>query len=259
MRTHVLIVEDEGIIAEVMRDMVERAGHTVATVVDSSDKAIDAARFHKPGLILLDIRIKGELDGIETAFWIKESLDVPIVFITAHSDRTTVERAMAARPFAYLVKPVREAELVAAIQTSLVQHALEKSLRSGAEQIREILDHTDDLVIRVSVNGRVVAANLACLERLGMSPAQLCRLRLEDLIPHSDHDTLATAIEKASLGEKSRAFLTLLSQSGVEIPVEGVFGRRLLDDKFDGIWAVFHRAEAAESRPFEGIPMFESI
>ena len=116
---NILIVEDESIVALDIKDKVERLGYNVLAVVSSGEKAIEEVKKVQPELVLMDIVLKGEIDGIETARQIREHFDIPIIYLTAHSDTQTLTRAKITGPFGYLVKPFVDSELRKAIETVL--------------------------------------------------------------------------------------------------------------------------------------------
>src|SRR5262245_897767 len=107
----ILIAEDELLIAEELRERLERMGFTVAGVADSGESAIARAEETLPDLVLMDIQLKGEVDGIAAAASIRERLHIPTVYLTALSDDVTVERTKHTHPVGYLLKPVAEREL----------------------------------------------------------------------------------------------------------------------------------------------------
>ena len=116
---NILIVEDESIVALDIQDKVERLGYGVLAIVSSGEKAIEEVEKSQPDLVLIDIVLKGEIDGIETAERIRENFDIPIIYLTAHSDNQTLKRAKITGPFGYLVKPFVDSELRGAIETVL--------------------------------------------------------------------------------------------------------------------------------------------
>jgi len=125
-RVRLLIVEDEYILASNLQESLETFGYTVLDIVDSGKAAIQAAIALRPNIILMDIRIRGELDGIQTAEQIWHELQIPIIYVTGHSDQSTVERATLTFPFGYVLKPIREKELYVAIQTALSRYEREQ-------------------------------------------------------------------------------------------------------------------------------------
>lgn len=115
----VLIVEDEVITAMATGAMLKRLGHVVAASVTSGEAALEAFRRQHPDLVLMDIRLDGELDGIETARAIRSQSDVPVVFVTAFVDARTRDRAAETKPFAFMPKPLDEFELHALLDRVL--------------------------------------------------------------------------------------------------------------------------------------------
>jgi CheY-like chemotaxis protein len=124
----ILVVEDEAIIAADIQGTLESLGYRVPRVVASGADALAALDNLRPDLVLMDIRIQGDIDGIETARRIKARRDVPIVFLTSHSDQATLQRAKEAGPRAYLLKPFDEKDLRATIEVTLHTHELEQRL-----------------------------------------------------------------------------------------------------------------------------------
>jgi len=118
----ILIVEDEFVVACDLCDTLEDLGYAVVDVVASGEEAIARARSARPSAILMDIRLAGEMDGIQAAARIRSEQDVPIVFLSAHSSEDTLRRATATDPFGYLVKPFKAPELRCAIQVALNKH-----------------------------------------------------------------------------------------------------------------------------------------
>lgn len=112
----VLIVEDEAITAMATGAMLKRLGHVVAASVASGEEAVEEARRHTLDLVLMDIRLEGAMDGIETARAIRENSDVPVVFVTAYVDDQTRGRAAATGAFAFLSKPLDEYDLDALLE-----------------------------------------------------------------------------------------------------------------------------------------------
>ncbi|WP_421908967.1 response regulator [Methanolacinia petrolearia] len=125
-KKRILVVEDEGIVAMTLEDSLLNLGYEVAGTADDSRSAIELAEKEKPDLILMDIRLRGDIDGIETVERINEKMDVPVIFLTAHSDEETLSRMLKTRPYGFLVKPFREKELYANIEAAIARHRLSK-------------------------------------------------------------------------------------------------------------------------------------
>ncbi|MBD2410093.1 hybrid sensor histidine kinase/response regulator [Nostoc calcicola FACHB-389] len=126
----VLIVEDEYILAINLQESLESLGYIVSDIADSAEGAIARATKLRPNLILMDIRLRGGMDGIQAAEQIWHNLQIPVIYLTGHSDKSTVERATLTSPFGYILKPIREQELYVAIQTALNRYNREQFLSS---------------------------------------------------------------------------------------------------------------------------------
>ncbi|MEH1918517.1 hybrid sensor histidine kinase/response regulator [Nostoc sp.] len=126
----VLVVEDEYILAINLQETLESLGYVVLDIADSAEEAIAKATELRPNLILMDIRLRGEMDGIQAAEQIWHHLEIPIIYVTGHSDKSTVERATLTSPFGYILKPIKDQELYVAIQTALNRYDREQFLSS---------------------------------------------------------------------------------------------------------------------------------
>jgi DNA-binding response OmpR family regulator len=125
----VLIVEDETLIAEELRERLSRFGYSVIAAVDTADEGIAIAIRERPDLVLMDIRLRGEKDGVQAAQEIRQQMDVPIVYVTAYSDRLTVERVRQTEHDAYLLKPFHRRELKSTIEVAMQRHAIRAQQR----------------------------------------------------------------------------------------------------------------------------------
>lgn len=129
VRRGVLVVEDEAIVAEAIREVLSKLGYPVSGVVHSGEAAVRHAREHQPDLVLMDVRLHGALGGIEAARAIRDHVATPVVFLTASSDSDTLRRATETDPSGFLIKPVRDEELRSAIEVALAKHRVEMRLR----------------------------------------------------------------------------------------------------------------------------------
>lgn len=130
----VLVVEDENIVAMGIKHKLENMGYTVVDMVSSGENAVSAALKHDPDIILMDIVIKGDMDGIEAAKAIHEYNDVPIIYLTAYADDEMLMRARVTQPYGYIIKPFKSTELNANIQMALYKH---KNARKEKEMIKK--------------------------------------------------------------------------------------------------------------------------
>ncbi len=132
----IAVVEDEIIIAADIRNILLKEGYDDAAILHSGEEAVEKIPEMKPDLVLMDIILGGTIDGIEASLRIREKIDVPIVFLTAHSYQKTLDRAKQTGPHGYILKPVNRNEIISTIETVLYRHNLEKRLREREEALR---------------------------------------------------------------------------------------------------------------------------
>src|SRR6056297_3741618 len=130
----ILLVEDESIVAMDMERRLSGLGYTVIEHVLSGEAAVRKAKNENPDLILMDIHLKGEMDGIEAAEHIKNELGTPVIYITAYSDETTLARAKVTEPYGYILKPFQEREIYSTIEMALYKYEIEQELVTAKEK-----------------------------------------------------------------------------------------------------------------------------
>lgn len=157
--TRILVVEDEAIVALDIRQRLEKMGYVVVATAATGEAALTCVRSSPPDLVLMDIQIKGDFDGIETARRTREFLDIPIVFLTANSDRATINRAKATGPLAYLLKPFEDRELQTTIEIAMERHRLERELKKSEKWLSVTLASIGDAIIAFDTSGRVSYLN----------------------------------------------------------------------------------------------------
>ncbi len=138
--TSILIVEDEGIVAQDLIETIERLGYRVAGVASEGVQAVYMAEELQPQLIIMDVGLRGEIDGIQAAQLIQERSHVPVIFLTGHRDLETLERAVRTGPLGYLVKPFQEVELRCSIEVAIHKHRAEIATREREEALRRNAD-----------------------------------------------------------------------------------------------------------------------
>jgi signal transduction histidine kinase len=122
----ILVVEDENIVAMDIRNSLTALGYSVTDCVGTGESAIESVEKHRPSLVLMDIHLRGEMDGIEAAEQILRRFDIPVVYVTAYSDEATLKRARVTEPYGYLLKPFDERELNIVIEMSLFRHTAQR-------------------------------------------------------------------------------------------------------------------------------------
>jgi signal transduction histidine kinase len=131
MTIRILIVEDEAIIADTLATRLTKMGYEVVDLVDTGEDAIATAISNQPNLVLMDIMLAGDMDGIEAADQIYKAVQIPVVFLTAYADEATLDRAKITKPFGYIVKPFKERELKATIEIAISRHQAEVELQKA--------------------------------------------------------------------------------------------------------------------------------
>jgi len=126
IKSRILVVEDEAIVGMGIKQKLEDLGHEVLDIVFTGEDAVKRALETKPDIILMDIVLKGNMDGIEAASKIRDHLDVPIIYLTAYSDEDVLNRARITEPYGYILKPFKKSEVNANIEMALYKHAAEK-------------------------------------------------------------------------------------------------------------------------------------
>jgi len=158
-KSTVLIVEDEAIVAADLAGKLAMLGYEVAGSTSTGEEAIELAYRLLPHLILMDIQLKGAMDGIEAAEKIHRLFDIPVIYLTAYSDLSTLERAKQSGHYGYILKPFDERELVTAIELTLSKHQADRQLREQRELLRVTLTSIGDAVIACDIDGKVTFMN----------------------------------------------------------------------------------------------------
>jgi len=127
----ILVVEDDNIIGMEIRDRVENLGYDVPAVLSYGEEAIAKVEVLKPDLILMDIQLRGKVDGIQAAEQIRRNYDIPVVYLTAYADDNTLKRAKITEPFGYVIKPFEERDLASTIEMALYKHQIDRKLKQS--------------------------------------------------------------------------------------------------------------------------------
>ncbi len=154
----ILIVEDEPIVAKDIRNRLQKMGYTVFAVASSGKEAVEKVK-NNPDLVLMDIVLRGDMDGIEAADVIRAQADIPIVYVTAHADEKTLQRAKVTEPYGYILKPFENRELHTIIEMALYKHKMEKKVKENEQWLSTTLKSIGDGVITTDMQGIITFMN----------------------------------------------------------------------------------------------------
>ncbi|MCU0537637.1 MAG: PAS domain S-box protein, partial [Hydrococcus sp. Prado102] len=158
-KTNILIVEDEIIVAKDIENKLKRLGYIVPALASSGEEAIKKAAEANLDLVLMDIRLRGNIDGIEAARQIYNIFNIPIIYLTANADTATFERAKTTKPLGYILKPFKEKELYNTIEVTLARYRIEKQLQDNERWLATILKSIGDGVIACDRNKNIIFMN----------------------------------------------------------------------------------------------------
>lgn len=201
--TRILIVEDDGIINRHLQSCLLKVGYTIVGTTSSGSEAINLAAQTHPDLILMDISLHGELDGIETAEAIRAWHDIPVIFLTAFADEKTLQRAKSVDPYGYILKPFDQRAVYTTIEMAVHKHQLEKRLRSNEEMLRTLVENQGEGVVIVDPQENFTFVNPAA-EYIFNAPAN--QLMGHNLSEFTSPQTYAQIQEQTQLrrqGHKS--------------------------------------------------------
>jgi PAS domain S-box-containing protein len=184
-KVRVLVVEDEPIIGMDIRNILQSLDYEVPEVILSGEEAIEKAEELRPDLIIMDIVLSGKMDGIEAVKRIKEKLNIPIIYLTAHTEEVTFERASETRPYGYLVKPVGKNDLYTAIETAIHRHEMGMKLVESEDKYRNILDNIEEGYFEVDLAGNYTFFNDSLCRIYGYSGDELLGMSYKKIMDDS--------------------------------------------------------------------------
>lgn len=157
--SQILIAEDESIVALDIQDALKEGPYQVSGVASTGREAVDKARQQRPDLVLMDIHLKGDMDGVQAAREIHDRLDIPVIYLTAYCDERTLQRAKMTEPHGYLLKPFEREDLQASIEMALHKHRSEKAVKENRRWLEAILRSTGDAIVATEPRGLVTFMN----------------------------------------------------------------------------------------------------
>lgn len=240
----ILVVEDERIIAIDLQRRLERFGYTVVAIASTGDQAIEFVKQHSPDIILMDIMLVGDIDGIETATIIKNEYSIPVIFLTAYSDEKTLERAKIAEPSGYILKPFKDKELYTTIDISLYKYRVDQELKKQQRWSTAILHSIGDGIIATDTEDNIILLNPIAEKIIGWSEKEVVGKNYKNIIELENMREVGTPKLNLPSGDDSlirkRPFnfknCYLANRFGEKLQVEGSLSA-ITDKtgKFDGL------------------------
>lgn len=242
----VLVVEDEIIVARTIASQLTQLGYTVVDTASSGAAAIDKATRRRPDVILMDVMLKGEMDGVTAARQIRTELDIPIIFLTAYADENTIERAKNTLPLGYIVKPFSPGELRVAVELALFKHQMEQELRVNQEYLATLLQSMNDAVIATDQQGLITFMNPAAERLTGWREAEALGQHATEVLQLVDEVTQTPAIHPVDLVLQTqevaflKEFTMLVNRQGDRIPIgDSASPLRRQSEAISGVVVVF--------------------
>lgn len=236
----ILVVEDEGIVAKDIQMTLRRLGYEAPATAATSEEALEKAAALAPDLAFMDINLRGDMDGIETATRLRERWSIPVIFLTAYADEATLARAKVAEPFGYLIKPFDERDLRTAVEIALYKHAMEAKLKQHEHLLATLLRSMGDAVVGLDADARVTFMNPRAEALTGWTLQDVAGAPLADVISLTEgpreHPLGERVAAAARHGEPLRLDgpLLLSGRDGHRTPVDGTLSPLLAGTPEEG-------------------------
>ncbi len=242
MPVRIMIVEDEALVARDIKNSLTSFGYEVCAIVNSGEDAINTAEEKKPNLVMMDIMLKGKIDGIEAADEIRRRLHIPVIYLTAYTDEDTIRRAKVSEAFGYLLKPFEERELRTTIEMALYKHQMEQKLKESHEWLQTILQCIGDAVIATDADLSIRFINPMAEKIIGCTTNDCINKKLTDILILLEGKDLmnlknitAEIMKKGTFARYDKE-IHLITRAGTHIPVEANFSAiRGIDEKISGV------------------------
>ncbi len=224
-RKRILICEDEGIVAQDIKARLSDLGYSVPATVSSGNEVIPALKKARPDLVLMDIMLQGDADGIDAADQIRELYDIPVIYLTAYSDTRTLDRAKLTEPYGYILKPFEDKELRSTIEMALYRHRMERKLREKEQWLATTLKSIGDGVITADTQSKITFMNPVAEVLTGWPAEQAIGRDMDSVYQIVDETTRKrgkTPLPKSLMDSSAVSFNShtlLVSRDGSERPV----------------------------------------
>ena len=226
INSKILIVEDEAISALDLQSRLQNRGFLVPEIAFTGEEAIRKSAEVRPDLVLMDIMLPGDIDGITAAEQIKSRFDIPVIYVTAYADEATLQRAKITEPFGYIIKPFQERELAIAIEMALYKHKMEKKIKENEKWLATILRSIGDAVIVTDKSSLITFMNGIAEKLTGWGMEEVLNKKLNDIFSIINRDTRQpheNIIDKVLSDGIVRGLANhtiLIAKDGTEIPID---------------------------------------
>lgn len=251
----VLVVEDEIIVARDVQKRLENLGYDIVGIAATADEAISLAKDKAPDMILMDIMLKGDKDGIYAAEIIRSTCNIPIIFLTANSDKGTIERAKRTNAYGYLLKPFDDRELSTTIEMSLYKYNVNCELENNRHWFATMFKSIGDAVVALDNNGCVNFLNPIARQLLGVDQDDILGQPIQTyikLIQNGSPVELHKQVGNSSAADKHNAIseFILETNNGEHIPID-FSARSILDDDGNDLGLVLAFKDVSERKSAE--------
>lgn len=225
-KARIMIVEDESIVVIDLKATLRDLGYEIAAVASTGEKAILKAGETRPDLVLMDIRLKGEMDGIQAAEQIKDRFDTPVIYLTAYADEATLQRAKVTTPYGYLLKPFEDRELHSTIEMALYRQKMEMELKETKAWLATTLKSIGDAVIATDTEGRITFMNPVAEALTGWKQTDVLGRAVSDIFHIINEKTHLTTVCPVETAIKTEAVVfledhtLLVDKNGKETPID---------------------------------------
>ncbi|MGA2142333.1 MAG: response regulator [Brevinematales bacterium] len=209
LKRRILIVEDEIMIAREIEKELQNLEYETAEIAGSGEEALNEVKKGDIDLILMDIVIKGNQDGIQTAQTIQKEFDIPVIFLTAYYDDNTRERAKIIEPFGYIIKPVQQRELQIAIEMAFYMHRAHVIVKKEREWLYTVIDNVKDGLIAVDTDDKIKFINTQAASLSGYNTDEAAGKDLVDILKMKMNDSIGKASLINKSGEKKEIIYSL--------------------------------------------------
>ena len=219
----ILVVEDERIVARSLRKQLTELSYEVVASVPSGGEAIEQARDARPDLVLMDINLEGPMDGVEAAAAIRKQFRLPVIYLTAYSNKEILERAKITEPFGYILKPFEERELHVVIETALYKHRMERRLQEQNRWFAATLKSVGDAVVATDDEGRVTYMNPLAERLTGWAGQEALGRAVQEVVRLVHGDTrqpLEPLLDRVEQEGAAGAGTLLVAKDRTEMEVE---------------------------------------